>query len=247
LDYQVELPNNQGWLQLEAKGVTSETSLSSAKQSTYRKKIINPSIPRSRKKQFATPTAMVGVITQAARKPGERGVVEVIDPEYDPDPRTRLPNNQLAGRFLHYAGITRFAGLTNVADELTQRAEALVKGQNQLAYNRKFYFNERGLTEIQGHQFIGVQWRINNTIADESNLWFYHAIELKRLKHLLVGNEFLPTRPIHPNEANERARIVESFLPDGSYFGIGLDQHDGLAIVDSQETDLNRLQLIELD
>ena len=246
LDYQVELPNNSGWLQLEAKGVTSETSLSNAKQSTYRKKIINPRKLQSRKKQFADPTAMVGVITQAARKPSERGVIEVVDPEYDPEPRTRLPNNQRAGMFLHYAGIARFAGLPNVADELSQRANALIKGQDYLIHRRRFEFNQRGLTEIQGLEVIGVQWRIYNSIADESNLWFYHAMDLKRLSLLLGKNEFLPTRPYHRNEVNKGNRLIESFLPDGSYFGIGLEPQEGLEIINQQETDLDRLQLIEL-
>lgn len=246
LDYQVELPNNCGWLQLEAKGVTSETSLSNAKQSTYRKKIINPINPQSRKKQFAAPTAMVGVITQAARKTSERGVIEVIDPEYDPEPRARLSNNQLAGKFLHYVGNARFAGLPNVADELTQRANALINGQDYLIHRRKLEFSERGKTEIQGQEVIGVQWRIYNSIADESNLWFYHAMDLKRLTLLLSENMFLPTRPYHRNEVNEGSRLIESFLPDGSYFGIGLEPQEGLEIVDQQETDLDQLQLIEL-
>jgi hypothetical protein len=246
LDYEAKLPNNQGWLQLEAKGVSSETSLSSAKQSAYRKKIFNPRKLLSRKKQFATPTAMVGVVAQAARKPSERGVIEVIDPEYDPDPRTRLPNNQLAGKYLHYSGVARFAGLPNVADELTRRAEALVKGQEFLIQSRKFEFNRRGVTEIQGQEVIGVQWRIYNAPADESNLWLYHAMDLKRLALLLGENEFLPTRPYHRNEDNAGKRYVESFLPDGSCFGIGFEQREGLAIVDPRETDLDQLQLIEL-
>jgi len=242
LDYEAPIPDGSGWLRLEAKGVTTSASRSSARNAAYRKKLIDPKTLNSSKKVFSEPTAMLGVITQAARIAHERGLVEIIDPEFDLDPRSRHRDNQVAGRYLHYAGVARFAGLNAVADEFTIRARALVDRQSYgLGRRQKLEFRDDSVFVGSDRRMLGLQWRLGQSRDSETDVWFYHGVDLERIRTIVEENEFRSTRPFyHPHEFVERetlgrGRYVENLLPDGSYFGLGLGPRDGPFQVNEQD------------
>lgn len=238
LDYDIKLPNGD-WLKLEAKGV-SGNSLSSARSSIFKKKLT------ARAKSQVSNTAMVGVIVQASRDPDQPGVIELIDPPFEPNLVARRPENQRAGRLRHYAALARFAGLEMNALELIRDAELLVSsGQESLVVSD----SPRVLTNIQatinGRIVVGIQWPLGDELSStasgsssQQGVWFYQGVERTVLERALA-NELLEIAPFHfDGEIGANARsefsdsiqdnVVHSFLPDGSYFGIGVGELSGL-------------------
>lgn len=254
LDYKICLPNGSGWLQLEAKGVISakrkdgSSNRKNAIRNAYSKKLDDPKDFSSGKRSFSAPTAMVGVVTQAARLSGENGVMEIVDPDFPASEERRTEDNQIAARFLHCAGVARFAGLYNVSDELLERAEALVNRQDRRS-RRGLEFDQKALFQVDDQVFAGVQWRVGDGIDRESDIWFYHGVNIKPIVELIHHNEFIPTHPFYPGDdydSDAEPDRIESILPDGSYFGIGIGRHDGLMVINRQETDLDELQIAKL-
>jgi hypothetical protein len=232
LDYVAEFPNDGRWLRLEAKGATSISSRSSARYNAYRKKLENPKTVKSAKRQFPEPTAMIGVITQAARGINDSGVLEIIDPEYETNLAARQRDNQIAGRYFHYAGVARFAGLHNVAARFAHRADALVEKQSRCRLTGDIRINDYAVFERFEHHFIGVQWCFGESEEPQRDIWFYHGAELNRIRTIITQNEFPPTTPYRRRIFAEDEMMTESLLPDGSYFGIGVGPRDNIAQVD---------------
>jgi len=242
LDYEAQIPNGLGWLRLEAKGVTSSASMSSARNTAYRKKLTDPKTITSAKQTFSEPTAMLGVITRAARSAHEKGLVEIIDPDFEIDPRSRHRDNQIAGRYLHYAGVARFAGLGAIADEFSIRAKALVDRQSYgLRRKQELRFRDDSVFWGADRRLLGLQWRLGQSRDWEADVWFYHGVDLERIRTLVEENDFHPTRPFYRSiESAEEASFarkdfIENLLPDGSYFGLGLGPRDGPVRVNEQD------------
>lgn len=249
LDYEAPIPNMNAWLRLEAKGVTSNNSRRNAERSAYSKKLTNPSKITSSKSTFAETTAMVGVITQAARHINERSVLEIIDPVYEIDPRSRQLNNQRAGQYLHYAGVAQFAGLPNIAALFVQRAKALIQGQVYSTNFRRPNINcDITLLERFGRRLIGVQWLVGD--SSENGIWFYHAVDFDRIIYIVKTGEFMSTRPYYaPSDKKQFTdfRGVESLLPDGSYFGVGSVPLAGLLLFDRNKALVEWPSLVEFE
>lgn len=245
LDYEVELPNDD-WLKLEAKGV-SGNSLSSARSSIFKKK------QTARANSPVSNTAMVGVIVQASRDPNQLGVIELIDPPFEPNFVARQPANQRAGRLRHYAALARFAGLEMNARELISDAQFLVSPEQEQW--RVVYFRRAPTdmqTTINGRSIVGIQWRLGDGLSStasgsssQQEVWFYQGVERTILERALA-NELPEIAPFHfDEEIGENARsefsdsiqdnVVHSFLPDGSYFGIGVGQLSGLLPISPHE------------
>jgi hypothetical protein len=254
LDYEICLPNSSNWLRLEAKGVISakrnsgSSNRKNAIRGAYLKKLNVPANFASGKRSFSDPTAMVGVVTQAARSSGENGVMEIVDPDFDTSKDRRAKDNQVAAMFLHYAGVARFAGLNNVSDELLERAGALVNRQGRLS-KHGLEFDQRALFEADNRVFAGVQWRVGDGTDGESDIWFYHGADIKPILELVQQNEFISTHPFYRSDdyiSDKEPERIENILPDGSYFGVGIGRRDGLIAINRQETDLDELQIAKL-
>lgn len=247
LDYVARIPGNRGWLQLEAKGVTSKNSWYSARSNAYRKKLQNPDSLKSAKRTFSMPTAMIGVIAVAARSSAERGVIEIIDPDIESEPAARLPDNQIAGRYLHYAAVARFAGLHHVAAEFAQRADALLQGQQQFRAH-SIHFAEEAIFSLFDREIVGVQWKLSDFADAEDDVWLYHGVDTERISAIVAYHEFPSTEAYHRHEFPVVGdQSVEGLLPDGSYFGMGIGSRDGLLRIDQRETDLETLDIARLD
>lgn len=249
LDYQSEIPGG-GWLQLESKGVTSDSSRTGARLSAYRKKLIDPNNITSPKHTFSNPTAMIGVIVQAARTSTKQGMIEIIDPDFNMDPTARRAENQLAGRYLHYAGVARFAGLYAVAQECVYRAMGLVQHQERSFRARTLRIREN-IASVTGGEVVGVQWRVGDGVGSDDDIWFQHGFEVSRLRRVIEGRELPSSEPFHAPAQNTVARrgrdgVVESMLPDGSYFAISYEPHYALRTIDPRETNLERLRIVEV-
>lgn len=232
LDYTIQLSSNR-WLRLEAKGISSKSRASARKSIFDKKKIERKAI------SGATNIAMLGVIVQASQNPNQSGFIEFIDPEFDIVPDAQQPSNQVAGRYLHYAGIARFAGLDQVADNFTTRAAALIELSRDRAYVRAQFAPQYQPQEINGRQIIGVQWRLGDATNRQEDIWFYQGMDVNVLEQLLTGE--LPTvEPYRftPQDDNFDAvdtTLIQSILPDGSYFGMGVGTIDGFVTVDRRE------------
>lgn len=246
LDYQG--PTLQGWLKLEAKGISTE-SWSKTRQNAYSKKLTNPKDPTSPRSQFSLPTALVAVIVQASRLPTQKGVMEIIDPDFEEEPETYNDSNQIAGRYLHYMRVAKFAGLIAIANEFRRRANSLINKKDR-PNKRKVIFNDKALTEINGREYAGVQWRVGDLNPSGEGIWFYHGVEKDRISHILQHEEFLLTRPFHLADSQNRLSDIdgpiESILPNGSYFGIGLSPLQGLLEIDVRHSDIAKLNIVEL-
>lgn len=241
LDYHAPIPNERGWLMLEAKGATSDSSRDNARSRAYRKKLIDPKRITSAKLMFDTPTAMIGVIAQAARSHQEQGILEIIDPSYEIVVAARQRDNQIAGRHLHYGGVARFAGLHNVAGELIRRADALVRGQMyDIRYTRQISFEDDACFSRFRHELVGMQWRLGESDDPNQDVWLYHGVDTERIKTIVTTDEFPPARPYYSHEgldkaSTERDRFVESLFPDGSFLGIGLGPREDMKRIDRQK------------
>jgi len=242
LDYEIGLPD-ECWLKLEAKGV-SGGSLSSARSSIFKKK--QTTLASSQNNN----TAMVGVIVQASRDLRKNGVIELIDPFFAPNLEARQPENQLAGRYLHYTAIARLAGLENVADEFKDRVERLISSHMRNPRTPRRYETDN-IASINGRTVVGVQWRLGNgfnsgqqSYLNQEEVWFYQGMDLSILDQVLQ-NELPDTASFHyPQDGDRDARnrlsdssedAIHSFLPDGSYFGMGASRVAGLVPISRYE------------
>lgn len=189
------------------------------------------------------------------KKPFQNGVIEIIDPEFELEPEARQQNNQVASSYLRYASLARFAGLDLVADELTQRARVLLTGYHHDYFaQRSFYPGDGHTIEIEGHLVTGVQWKLGDSRSPQNDIWFYHGIDVERVS-TVVNGEFPETIPYENDigyDSNnhifypsviEREDRVESFSPDGSYFGIGVGPRDAFLIIDRHDRDWDEGQL----
>jgi hypothetical protein len=252
LDYKARLEDATGhpyWLMVEAKGVTTESSRRSAKVGAYSKKLKDPKNPNSAKRSFKYPAAMISVITQAARKATESGIVEIIDPPFDFDPTEIREENILAGRNLHYAQICLFAGLYKTAFEFIDRANQLIEGQRPNRRTLGIVVGKDEHLTIGDRGVVGVQWQLSNGYAP-SDVWLYHGVELQQLRKLIAHpHEFPLVRPFSAPDVSIEQQTqthVDSFLPDGSFFGIGIEPRNGLVIVNPRETDFENRQIDEI-
>src|SRR5437660_4324066 len=137
LDYEAKIPKG-GELKLEAKGVSRPEGQSNARKSICDKKQAQRQSSSSGIASMSSPQiAMVGVIIQSApsgqraAKPGSRGqgLIEIIDPDFGDSNMISSQERIHAGMYRHYAGAAMFAGLYDVAEELLERANALIKGK----------------------------------------------------------------------------------------------------------------------
>ncbi len=266
LDYDAQIPGTNNRLHLEAKGVTSETGRNQARRSAHCKMVVNPKRVRSTKKVLQTPTAMIGAITEASRG-NSQGVLEIIDPDFKISSETSQPQNQLAGRYWHYAGVARFAGLNNVADEFMARATSLIATGRSNPRLRQVSFQQKAEYERQGNSLVGLQWMLCETTDPAGGVWFYHGVERERIRRIMADDNFPECQPfsrrslLNPSESPEaddvagqsdeladsaRRRTAENLLPDGSFFGIGFGRIDGLLEVDAQQADFDKLGIATL-
>jgi len=122
LDYQVPIPGAQ--LQVEAKGTTSAKGRENLARAAWRKKLSDPKDLNSPVKTFTPPLAMLAVIVEAALA---GTVIQIIDPKPRPSD-LNIDDSAAAGRYHHYAGFARFAGLNLAAEELDRRARQRAGG-----------------------------------------------------------------------------------------------------------------------
>ena len=270
LDYEAQIPGTADWLHLEAKGVTSSNSRSAARVSAYCKKLDHPNAQtksvNSPRKLPPHPTAMIGIIIEASRN-HRKGVLEIIDPDYKIDAQRRQPENQKAGRYWHYAGVARFAGLNNVADEFVHRARSLVATGRSSARLRQVDFGTEAEFERQGNSLVGLQWMLGDGTDSSGSVWFYHGVEKERIRRIMADDDFPDCKPFSVRSLlnqsvakdaddtaadsgefsiRQRRQTAESLFPDGSFFGVGYGRIDGLLEVESQETDLDKLEIARL-
>ncbi len=265
LDYDAQIPGTNNRLHLEAKGVTSEIGRNQARRSAHCKMVINPKEVRSAKRTLPSPTAMIGVITEASRG-NSKGVIEIIDPEFKISPETSQEENQRAGRYWHYAGVARFAGLNNVATEFMHRANALVNTGRSNPSLQQIDFNQRAEFEREGSELVGLQWRLSETADPAGGIWFYHGVEKERIRRIVEADDFPECQPFStrfsldaniekdtvgasqsdPTAEPQLRRTAENLLPDGSFFGIGFGPIDGLIEANARENDLDQLKIATL-
>ena len=239
LDYQAEIPTG-GILQMEAKGVTRADGRSKARSSIYTKKTFqrSASVP-STLPTVGTQTAMVGVIIQAAvagetsgsssRRRADQGVIEVIDPEFGDNTVGVSKENMLASRYKHYAGVSMFAGLYDIAEELLARANALRSGKPRQQKLLDIRFNERETLQVGQRNMVGIQWRPSDQAQLSDDIWFYQAVDRNVIENILINDTFPQIRPYHHDQlASRNDNYVESLFSDGSYFGIGVTSRDAL-------------------
>lgn len=271
LDYEAQIPGTTDWLHLEAKGITSRNSRNAARVSAYCKKLDHPSAQaksvNSPRRSLPNPTAMIGILIEASQDHHRKGVLEIIDPDYKVEAQKRQPQNQRAGRYWHYAGVARFAGLNNVADEFVYRARNLAATGRSNARLRQLDFDAKAEFERQGNSLVGLQWMLSDTTDPAGGIWFYHGVEKERIRRIMADDEFLICQPFstrsslnqsvspkavdiasESDEANDlqRRQTAENLLPDGSFFGIGYGRIEGLLEVDSQRIDLDELKIATL-
>jgi hypothetical protein len=258
LDYIAEIPNGSGWLQLEAKGVTSFDGRSNARRDICKKKnIVSQSLQKNNQGSVINQTAMIGVIIQAVHEgrmsitsshkkvPAiiEQGIIEIVDPDSNTDLVPLHASSQKASLYWHYAGAAIFAGLYDIAAEFVDRANALISGRSRPLQLQNLHFDERNALEVSRRKLVGVQWRPSDIADQTDDVWFYQAIDKNVIRDILVDEIFPSTEPYHYHEPlSSREGYVENILPDGSYFGIGIIPRDALRKVDQRGINLRDLQ-----
>ncbi len=213
LDYAALLLNAPVILQVEAKGVTSDDSRSSARQSIVQKKRASGNTVILRGGQTLTnqQAIKIGIIVQAScrkrngaasrtrrtsAQPG-RGLIEIIDPEPDEQARTVSKEAILAGKYWHFTGVALFAGLHDVAVEFAQRAIALTQGQKRIFSLRHFDVPPQEIFHLRGRDFVGVQWQPSARPQSNQDVWFYQAVDITILQQLLAEERFPQTHSYH--------------------------------------------------
>jgi hypothetical protein len=74
-------------------------------------------------------------------------------------------------------------------------------------------------------------------------------MDVERLIQIVEHDEFIETSPFNIDfNGNLRSTDAasESFMPDGSYFGMGLRRREGLLVVDERESDVDTLNLVDV-
>lgn len=251
LDYEAKIPTG-GELQLEAKGVSRPEGLSNARKSIGDKKQDQRhSSSTGIAGRSAPQIAMVGVIIQSARsgqraaKPRSRGqgLIEIIDPDFGDRNVVSSEERIHAGMYRHYAGAAMFAGLYDVAEELLERANALIKGKPRNPRGQHIRFNDRGLLQVGQRNLVGIQWRPSDQAELADDVWFYQAIDRDVIRELIVDDLFPHTLSYSNDQlVPGNKEFVESLLPDGSYFGIGTARRQGLRTLNLRDMSAKSLQ-----
>ncbi len=186
LDYQAPISGTM--LQIEAKGTTSAKGRENLAREAYKKKLTNSKDLNSPVKTFIPPIAMLAVIVEATLAGTGQGIIQVIDPE----PKLSsisIDDSMATGRYRHYAGVARLAGLNLAAEELDRRAVQRVRRQRVTSRLKSIVIPSEA-TYVRGSQtFGGVQWRLGEEAASET--WFYQAADIGRLNGIL-GNDIFP-------------------------------------------------------
>lgn len=139
-----------------------------------------------------------------------------------------------------------------VAEEYISRIRQLTSSHQFRLRPRSFEPTNRGVASINGRAVVGVQWRLGSGLnpispnaATQDEVWFYQGMALSRLNQVLENE--LPELPsFHYNPNNDSATeddffdsaeagVIHSFLPDGSYFGMGAGQLPGLLPISRYE------------
>ncbi|HEU5384107.1 MAG TPA: hypothetical protein VFV38_52600 [Ktedonobacteraceae bacterium] len=88
----------------------------------------------------------------------------------------------------------------------------------------------------RGRDFVGVQWQPSARSQSNRDVWFYQAADIAILQQLLAEEHFPQTHLYHlPDTTAIPANVAESLFPDGSYFGIGLQQQSRLRMLASKD------------
>jgi hypothetical protein len=216
LDYEAEIPSG-GRLLFEAKGVSRSEGRSHARRSICDKKQAS-----SGTASISTPQiAMVGIIIQCARsgqiatKPGSgrQGLIEIIDPDFGNSDVVSSEERIHAGMYRHYAGAAMFAGLYDVAEELLERANALIQGKSRNPQGQYIRFNDRDVLQVEQRNLVGVQWRPSDQAELTDDVWFYQAIDRDIIRELIVNDVFPHTQPYSYDQPARRNReFVESLV-----------------------------------
>src|ERR1051326_3386662 len=131
---------------------------------------------------------MVSVITRAARKVGEKGCIEIADPDLDVNAERRSDQNKLAGQYLHYSALARFAGMHRLGEIFDARADALIEKGEHPSKIKLLEFDDRAILRLGDHLVAGVQWKIGEG-NDSEDVWFYHGVDVERLKIIALEDE----------------------------------------------------------
>lgn len=251
LDYVAKIPKG-GELQFEVKGISRPEGQSNARKSIYDKKQAQRQPSSSGIAGMSSPQiAMVGIIIQSARlgqraaKPGSgrQGLIEIIDPDFG-DSNVIISEERIhTGMYRHYAGAAMFAGLYDVAEELLERANTLIKGKPRNPRGQYIRFNDRDVLQVGQRNLVGIQWKPSDQAELADDVWFYQAIDRDVIRELIVNDLFPHTwsysydQPVPGNR-----EFVESMLPDGSYFGIGTMWRPGLRTLNLRDMTVKSLQ-----
>jgi len=251
LDYEAKIPKG-GELKLEAKGVSRPEGRSNARKSICDKKQAQRQSSSSGIASMSSPQiAMVGVIIQSApsgqraAKPGSRGqgLIEIIDPDFGDSNMISSEERIHAGMYRHYAGAAMFAGLYDVAEELLERANALIKGKPRNPRGQHIRFNDRDILQVGERNLVGIQWRPSDQAELADDVWFYQAIDRDVIREIIVKDLFSRTWSYsYDQPAPGNREFVESILPDGSYFGIGTVRRPGLRTLNLRDMTTKSLQ-----
>jgi hypothetical protein len=248
-DYEAEIPSG-GRLLCEAKGVSRPEGRSNARRSICNKKGTQLKASSSGTASISTSQiAMVGVIIQCARsgqivaKPERRGLIEIIDPDIGDSNVVSSEERIHTGMYRHYAGTAMFAGLYDVAEELLERANALIRGKPRNPQRPPIRFNDRDVLKVGQRNLVGVQWRPSDQAELADDVWFYQAIDRDIIRELIVNDVFPHTQSYSYDQPAYRNReFVESLLPDGSYFGIGTARREELRTLNPRDMTAKSLQ-----
>jgi len=76
---------------------------------------------------------------------------------------------------------------------------------------------------------IGIQWQPSDQAGLPDDVWFYQAIDREVLQDLVVNDVMPHTAPFYDDQTLlSTAESIDSLLPDGSYFGIGVSPQSAL-------------------
>ncbi|MBP1468006.1 hypothetical protein EYB53_019975 [Candidatus Chloroploca sp. M-50] len=246
LDYIAPLGGNEGYVQLEAKGVAG--SPSAARSDIIAKKV---QVRSTLSPQFE-PCAMLGVIVSAGR-PGSRrrarGRIDIVDPAFGEPPDLRNEALVLANKYLHYVGVALFAGLYSVADELLRRAKLLLQGSSDTTPRTIIVEEASGaFRDWGGLSTVGVQWRLGLEDDPAEDTWFHHGVDLGKLRPIVEKGIVFEADSFHDDRdiiSGDDDNVV-SVLPDGSIFGISRGPRDGLVRFKRGSDQLSQLDVVRI-
>ena len=238
LDYTAPIPG--GFVEVEAKGTTSEGGRSQLALDAYRKKIVDPQDKHSVRSPRPQPTAMIAVIVEAAMATGSRGVIQIIDPAPSEMVDLSEPWVKQAGLYRHYAGVARFAGLLNTAEEFERRAKSLENSQRSFVRIAVVSVDEAAVFERGAIRYAGVQWRVGEANDAATDLWFYHGADVDRLNDILAKEFFRPCRPLDfdADVFDSREQLVDANIKEA-------DGIEYLANVATPDTEGGAVRFIE--